>query len=245
MKFTCYVVDDEPLAVELMVGYVRKTPFLELKGSFYSASATFEALGREAVDLLFCDIQMPELSGMELARMLPERTRVIFTTAFSNYAVEGFRVNALDYLLKPISYADFLVSASKALRWFEMAGSSVAPGKDGHPSGTVSSIYVKTDYRLLRLELDDILYIEGLKDYVRIWLRDRSEPVLSLMSMKALEEQLPRERFVRVHRSYIIQPSAMSCIERGRVVYGKVRIPVSDTYRQGLQDFLEKNSIIL
>ena len=182
MKLTCYVVDDEPLAVELMEGYVRKTPFLELKGSFYSASA-----------------------------------------------------NALDYLLKPISYADFLESASKALRWFEMAGSSVAP----------ASIYVKTDYRLLRLELDDILYIEGLKDYVRIWLRDRSEPVLSLMSMKALEEQLPRERFVRVHRSYIIQPSAMSCIERGRVVYGKVRIPVSDTYRQGLQDFLEKNSIIL
>ena len=225
MKLTCYVVDDEPLAVELMEGYVRKTPFLELKGSFYSASATFEALGREAVDLLL----------MELARMLPERTRVIFTTAFSNYAVEGFRVNALDYLLKPISYADFLESASKALRWFEMAGSSVAP----------ASIYVKTDYRLLRLELDDILYIEGLKDYVRIWLRDRSEPVLSLMSMKALEEQLPRERFVRVHRSYIIQPSAMSCIERGRVVYGKVRIPVSDTYRQGLQDFLEKNSIIL
>ena len=222
MKLTCYVVDDEPLAVELMEGYVRKTPFLELKGSFYSASATFEALGREAVDLLFCDIQMPELSGMELARMLPERTRVIFTTAFSNY-------------LKPISYADFLESASKALRWFEMAGSSVAP----------ASIYVKTDYRLLRLELDDILYIEGLKDYVRIWLRDRSEPVLLLMSMKALEEQLPRERFVRVHRSYIIQPSAMSCIERGRVVYGKVRIPVSDTYRQGLQDFLEKNSIIL
>ena len=219
MKLTCYVVDDEPLAVELMEGYVRKTPFLELKGSFYSASATFEALGRE----------------MELARMLPERTRVIFTTAFSNYAVEGFRVNALDYLLKPISYADFLESASKALRWFEMAGSSVAP----------ASIYVKTDYRLLRLELDDILYIEGLKDYVRIWLRDRSEPVLLLMSMKALEEQLPRERFVRVHRSYIIQPSAMSCIERGRVVYGKVRIPVSDTYRQGLQDFLEKNSIIL
>ena len=226
MRLTCSVVDDEPLAVELMEGYVRKTPFLELKGAFYSASAAFESLQQEA---------MPELSGMELARMLPERTRVIFTTAFSNYAVEGFRVNALDYLLKPISYADFLESASKALRWFEMAGSSIAP----------ASIYVKTDYRLLRIELDDILYIEGLKDYVRIWLRDRSEPVLSLMSMKTLEEQLPRDRFVRVHRSYIIQPSGMSCIERGRVVFGKVRIPVSDTYRQGLQDFIEKNSIIL
>ncbi len=235
MKLTCYVVDDEPLAVELMDGYVRKTPFLDLRGSFYSASAAFGALRQEAVDLLFCDIQMPELSGMELARMLPERTRVIFTTAFSNYAVEGFRVNALDYLLKPISYPDFLESASKALRWFEKAGSSALP----------ASIYVKTDYRLMRLELDDVLYFEGLKDYVKIWIRDCSEPVLSLTSMKALEEQLPADRFVRVHRSYIIQPSRMSCIERGRVVFGNVRIPVSDTYRQGLQDFLERNSIIL
>ena len=224
MKLTCYVVDDEPLAVELMEGYVRKTPFLDLRGSFYSASAAFGALRQEAVDLLFCDIQMPELSGMELARMLPERTRVIFTTAFSNYAVEGFRVNALD-----------LESASKALRWFEKAGSSALP----------ASIYVKTDYRLMRLELDDVLYFEGLKDYVKIWIRDCSEPVLSLTSMKALEEQLPADRFVRVHRSYIIQPSRMSCIERGRVVFGNVRIPVSDTYRQGLQDFLERNSIIL
>ena len=223
MKLTCYVVDDEPLAVELMEGYVRKTPFLDLRGSFYSASAAFGALRQEAVDLLFCDIQMPELSGMELARMLPERTRVIFTTAFSNY------------LLKPISYPDFLESASKALRWFEKAGSSALP----------ASIYVKTDYRLMRLELDDVLYFEGLKDYVKIWIRDCSEPVLSLTSMKALEEQLPADRFVRVHRSYIIQPSRMSCIERGRVVFGNVRIPVSDTYRQGLQDFLERNSIIL
>lgn len=234
-KLRCAVIDDEPLAVELMESYVRRTPFLQLEGSFGSGTAAFESLHEHPVELLYCDIQMPELNGMDLTRMLPPATRVIFTTAFDRYAVEGFRVNALDYLLKPISYADFLESASKALRWFEMAGSSVAP----------ASIYVKTDYRLLRLELDDILYIEGLKDYVRIWLRDRSEPVLSLMSMKALEEQLPRERFVRVHRSYIIQPSAMSCIERGRVVYGKVRIPVSDTYRQGLQDFLEKNSIIL
>lgn len=235
MRLTCCVVDDEPLAVELMEGYVRKTPFLELKGAFYSASAAFEALRREAVDLLFCDIQMPELSGMDLARMLPERTRVIFTTAFSSYAVEGFRVNALDYLLKPISYADFLESASKALRWFEMAGNSIAP----------ASVYVKTDYRLLRLELDDILYIEGLKDYVRIWLQGCSEPVLTLMSMKVLEEQLPADRFIRVHRSYIIQPSKMSYIERGRVVFGKVRIPVSDTYRQGLHDFLGRHSVFL
>lgn len=158
---------------------------MKLKGSFYSASAAFEALKQEAVDLLFCDIQMPELSGMELARMLPERTKVIFTTAFSNYAVEGFRVNALDYLLKPISYPDFLESASKALKWFGMAGNDAG-------SGSVDSLFVKTDYRLLRIGLDDILYIE-----------------------------------------------------RGRVVFGKVRIPVSDTYRQGLHDFLGRHSVFL
>lgn len=246
MKLSCYVIDDEPLAVELMESYVRKTPFLELKGSFYSAGAAFEALGREPVDLLFCDIQMPELSGMELARMLPARTRVIFTTAFSSYAVEGFKVNAMDYLLKPVSYQDFLTSANKALQWFEMAGNrEQGHGAQGRDNAEVSAIFVKTDYRLLRLELDDILYIEGLKDYVKIWLAGRAEPVLSLMSMKALEEQLPSDRFVRVHRSYIVQPSKMSYIERGRIVFGKTRIPVSDTYRQGLQEFLERHSIFL
>lgn len=211
---------------------------MKLKGSFYSASAAFEALKQEAVDLLFCDIQMPELSGMELARMLPERTKVIFTTAFSNYAVEGFRVNALDYLLKPISYPDFLESASKALKWLGMAGNDAG-------SGSVDSLFVKTDYRLLRIGLDDILYVEGLKDYVRIWLQGCSEPVLTLMSMKVLEEQLPADRFIWVHRSYIIQPSKMSYIERGRVVFGKVRIPVSDTYRRGLHDFLGRYSVFL
>lgn len=242
MILTSIVVDDEPLAVELMAGYVRKTPFLELKGAYYSAAEAFEALKDGNADLLFCDIQMPGLNGMELARMLPERTRVIFTTAYSSYAVEGYRVNALDYLVKPVSYTDFLESASKALKWFEITGKDSAQERK---PGALSAIFVKTDYRLLRLELDDIMYIEGLKDYVRIWLRGRQEPVLSLMSMKALEEQLPEDRFVRVHRSYIIQPSAMSYIERGRVVFGKVRVPVSDTYRQELQDFLEKHSILL
>ena len=233
MKLTCYVVDDEPLAVELIEGYVRKTPFLELKGSFYSASATFEALGREAVDLLFCDIQMPELSGMELARMLPERTRVIFTTAFSNYAVEGFRVNALDYLLKPISYNDFLSAARRALDWFAVVGSGTE-----HVRRQTTSIYVKADYRLVRIDLDRLLYAEGLKDYVKLYLEGDEHPVLSLMTLKSLEEQLPPDRFIRVHRSYIVQPSRMTCLERGRMVFGNARIPVSDTYRSALTEFL-------
>ncbi|HIZ86652.1 MAG TPA: LytTR family DNA-binding domain-containing protein [Candidatus Coprenecus pullistercoris] len=237
MRLTCVIIDDEPLAVELMEAYVRKTPFLELIQSYLSASAAFEAIRNAPVDLVFCDIQMPGLSGMELARMLPERTRIIFTTAFSAYAVEGFRVNAVDYLIKPISYPDFLEAAEKALRWFEML--SKAHGTD------VGSILVRTEYRQRMIAFDEILYVEGLKDYVKIYLRGEDSPVLSLTSMKSLEEMLPSDRFIRVHRSYIIQPSMMSGIERGRVLFGRVHIPVSDTYRQGFLDFLARTTLLV
>ena len=237
MILTCIVVDDEPLAVELMESYVRKTPFLDLRGSFHSASAVFEAVEKEPVNLLLCDIQMPGLSGMDLARMLPASTRVILTTAFSTYAVEGFRVNAVDYLLKPISYPDFLAAARRALDWFEMSAGVPDVRSD------VSSIYVKSGYRIVRIAIDDILYIEGLKDYIKIYLRDSDAPVLSLMSMKALEEELPADRFVRVHKSFIVQPARMSYVERGRIVFGKTHIPVSDTYRQAFLDFLSRYSL--
>ena len=164
MKLNCAIIDDEPLAVELMAGYVRKTPFLTLCGSFGSGSAAFDMLRDRPVDLLFCDIQMPGLSGMELSRMLPADTRVIFTTAFSRYAVEGFRVNAVDYLLKPISYADFLAAANKALAWFELKNRAETPP----PAAAPQSLFVKTEYRLRQIGFDSILYIEGLKDYVMI-----------------------------------------------------------------------------
>ena len=195
MKLSCAIIDDEPLAVELMESYVRKTPFLELQGSFGSGVAAFGMLCDRPVDLLFCDIQMPGLNGVEFSRMLPADTRVIFTTAFSRYAVEGFRVNAVDYLLKPISYADFLAAAQKALEWFELKRHAGAPADD------LRSIFVKTEYRLRQIELERILYIEGLKDYVKIHVEDEPHPVLSLMSLKSLEEQLPADRFIRVHRA--------------------------------------------
>ena len=166
MKLSCAIIDDEPLAVELMESYVRKTPFLELQGSFGSGVAAFGMLRDRPVDLLFCDIQMPGLNGVEFSRMLPADTRVIFTTAFSRYAVEGFRVNAVDYLLKPISYADFLAAAQKALEWFELKRHAGAPADD------LRSIFVKTEYRLRQIELERILYIEGLKDYVKIHVED-------------------------------------------------------------------------
>lgn len=239
MKLSCAIIDDEPLAVELMESYVRKTPFLELQGSFGSGVAAFGMLRDRPVDLLFCDIQMPGLNGVEFSRMLPADTRVIFTTAFSRYAVEGFRVNAVDYLLKPISYADFLAAAQKALEWFELKRRAGAPDDD------LRSIFVKTEYRLRQIELERILYIEGLKDYVKIHVEDESHPVLSLMSLKSLEEQLPADRFIRVHRSYIVQPAKIRTIERNSIVFGRERIPISENYRQAFFDFLSDRSLLL
>lgn len=240
MKLSCAIIDDEPLAVELMESYVRKTPFLDLQGSFGSAVAAFDTLRERPVDLLFCDIQMPGLNGMELSRMLPADTRVVFTTAFSRYAVEGFRVNAVDYLLKPISYADFLAAAQKGLEWFELKRSVGTPAADDR-----RSIFVKTEYRLQQIALERILYIEGLKDYVKIHVEGEPHPVLSLMSLKSLEEQLPADRFIRVHRSYIVQPAKIRTIERNRIVFGKEYIPISENYRQAFLDFLAAHSLLL
>lgn len=246
MILTCAIIDDEPLAVSLIESYVLKTPFLELKGTYNSALNAMPDLRERPVDLLFLDIQMPELSGLEFSRVLAEDTRLIFTTAFNQYAVDSYRVNALDYLLKPISYADFLTSANKALRWFELlCESSSSVGKDGVATPPEpASIIVKSEYKQLQIELRKILYIEGLKDYVKIFVEDEPRPILSLMSMKSLEDMLPDDRFVRVHRSFIVQPEKIRVIERNRIVFGKEYIPISDNYKQHFLEVLSKRSII-
>jgi DNA-binding LytR/AlgR family response regulator len=242
MKLRCVVIDDEPLAVELMESYVRKTPFLELVGSYGDGASAFATLRDNPVELLLCDIQMPGLNGMELSRMLPEQTRVIFTTAFSRYAIEGFRVRAIDYLLKPISYADFLTAARKALEWFELR--KIATPVTEHPAP--KSIFVRTDYRLQQIELDTIRYIEGLKDYVKIHVEGESRAILSLISLKNLEEQLPSDRFVRVHRSYIVQPAKIRAVERNRILFGADEyVPISESYRQTFFDFLAEHTLVI
>ena len=235
---TCAIIDDEPLAVSLLESYAMNTPFLELKGCYGSGLEALKALSQEPVDLLFLDIQMPELSGMELSRMLPEETRVIFTTAFEQYALDSYKVNALDYLLKPISYTDFLTAANKALKWYELSHREATPANESR-----ESIFVKSEYKLIQIELRNILYIEGLKDYVKIYVEGETKPILSLMSMKNLEDMLPADRFVRVHRSFIVQPEKIKVIERGRIVFGKEYIPVSDNYKQRLQEAIERRSI--
>ena len=239
MIIKCAIVDDEPLAVELLASYVEKIPFLELAGKYSNATDALHGIGGQPVDLLFLDIQMPELNGLELSKMIPETTRIVFTTAFNQYAVDGFRANALDYLLKPISYADFLEACNKALQWFQLIQQSEQPSGTSSPAEEEPrSIFVKSEYKLLQIDLDDIRYIEGLKDYVKIYTEQSPHPILSLMNMKAIEQMLPASRFIRVHRSFIVQKSKIREIERNRIVFGDVYIPIGDSYKQAFQDFI-------
>lgn len=231
MTIRCLLVDDEPLALDLLEGYVKKTPSLTLAGRCNSAFQAMEMLDKDDVDLIFLDIQMPGLSGMEFARSMKNAPKIIFTTAFEQYALEGFKVDALDYLLKPVSYPEFLNAVNKAKRWFDNSEKSVA-------AETRNSIFVKADYKLVQIEFNSILYIEGLKDYVKFCLEGDEKPVLSLMSMKSLEENLPVNRFMRVHRSFIVNLDKIKTIERNRIVFGKEYIPVSDNYKEKFQQFI-------
>lgn len=232
MTLRCAIVDDEPLALSLLESYVNKTPFLELAGKYSSAVHAMKELPQQEVELLFLDIQMPELNGLEFSKMVDTRTRIVFTTAFGQYAIDGYRVNALDYLLKPISYVDFLQAANKALQWFELT----------QKTDEIESIFVKSDYKLVQVDLKNILYIEGLKDYIKIYTEDSAKPILSLMSMKSMEELLPNTRFMRVHRSFIVQKNKIRIVDRGRIVFDKTYIPISDSYKQVFQAFLDERS---
>jgi len=236
MIITCAIIDDEPLAAGLLESYVKKTPYLSLSGTYGSAVEAMKHLRDNPVQLLFLDIQMPELSGIEFAKILPKETRIIFTTAFPQYAIEGFKVNALDYLLKPISYNDFLKATDKAMDWF-----SVAQRQDVYRRDRF--MFVKSDYKLQRVCLDDILYIEGLKDYVRFYLKN-NDTVMSLMSMKKLEEYLPRPEFLRTHRSFIVHMTEAPLVERFRIVFNGVQIPISDNYKEDVQKYFDDHTLV-
>ncbi len=237
MNLNCIIVDDEPLALDLLETYVRRTPFLRLTARCDNAVEALAALDKEPVDLAFLDIQMPELNGLELSRLITHRTKIIFTTAFEQYALEGFRVDAVDYLLKPFNYAEFLRAATKAQHLVELERNQSADAC--HPD----SIFVKSDYKLVQIELRHILYIEGLKDYVRIQTDTPQGGILTLMNMKNIEERLPADTFLRIHRSYIVNINQIKTIERNRIVFGKVYIPVSDSYKDRFAEMLEKRSI--
>ncbi len=235
----CITIDDEPLALKQIAGYIKKTPFLELAGVCDSAARAAELLETTAVDLMFVDINMPDLSGIDFVRSLEYPPYVVFITAYSEHAMEGFRVDALDYLLKPVSYEGFLKSATKARAWFdalEKKPQEVTSNKD--------FLFIRSDYKILRINLDDIKYVEAMNEYIRIHLVN-GKPVMTQLSMKAVEEKLPGERFMRVHRSYIVNLSRIPVIERNRIIFdGTVYIPVSGQYKSRFQEFLDKNFLV-
>ena len=231
-------IDDEPLALQLVKGYVEKTPTLELAGAFDNPVDAVAFIRSGDVDLVLLDIQMPDLTGTELARVIAGGPKVIFTTAYEKYALEGFRLDAVDYLLKPFSYAEFLKAVQKAEKLINLERKEL-------PSLEIRNefLFIRSDYKIRRIDFSEIHYIEGLKDYVKIFLRGEKKPVLSLSTLKALEARLPEDRFMRVHRSYIVSLETVKVIERGRIVYGEVRIPVTDQYREKFQEFLDRNFI--
>jgi len=239
-KLTCLIADDEPMALSLIESYVLKTPFLELKAKCSSAIEAMQVCEEEKdIDLFFLDIQMPELSGLEFSKLLPAKSRVIFTTAFDEYAIEGYKVSALDYLLKPFDYNEFLSAAQKARNYFE----AIPVVSERKAEKKQSFIFVKSEYRQVKIEFSEVLYIEGLKDYVKIYLKDHPKPILTLMSLKKLEEELPSEDFMRVHRSYIVALGKIEAIERNHIVIGNQQIVIAPNYKKTLMDYIEGKSL--
>lgn len=235
MKLKCIIIDDEPLAIDLLKSYVIQTSFLELAGTFSNALSAIDILNKESIDIIYLDINMPQITGLEYAKTLPPCTKVIFTTAYDQHAIEGFRLNALDYLLKPIIYPEFLQASNKALEWFKLTKNDKADTKD-----QTSGIFIKSGYRMEKIDLNAILYIENQKDYVKFHLENINDPISSLMSMQSLEEKLPSEHFMRVHRSFIVNLDKIKTIERNCIVFGKEYIPVSDSYKEKFLEFINK-----
>lgn len=241
-KITCLIADDEPMALSLIESYVLKTPFLELKAKCNSAIKAMEFLETDSdIDLFFLDIQMPDLTGLEFSRLLPAKSKVVFTTAFDQYAIEGYKVNALDYLLKPFDYNEFLNAAQKARNHFETNSLQNTENKQNNENSDF--IFVKSEYRQIKINFSEILYIEGLKDYVKIYTSSHPRPILTLMSLKKLEEELPSEQFMRVHRSYIISLEKIEAIERNHVVIKEGFITIAPNYKDILMEYIKGKSI--
>ena len=234
-QLSCIIVDDEPLAVKLLESFVAKTPELQLLASFTDSVEAINAVKEQKPDLLFLDIQMPDLNGMELAHMIPPTTRVIFTTAFKEYAFESYEVSALDFLLKPIRYNKFLAAVEKAKQWYERE-----PSADDAKS---TSLFIRVDGELRNVTIDNITYVSGMKDYVMFYLDGESKPLITHLTMKAVEAMLPTDRFLRVHRSYIIAVDKIKKIDRNDCIYiGEEISHVPEGYQQAFHTFIETRS---
>ncbi len=243
MTLNCIAVDDEPLALGLVCKFIEQTPFLNLVGRYSGAVDALKAMHQQKIDLIFLDIQMPDLNGIELARVLdkgPDKPRIIFTTAYNQFALEGYKVDALDYLLKPFNYEEFLRASQKAVNYAELINkpATPVPGLAEAERTENEYLFLKVEYQLVRIALDDILYIEGLKDYVKVHLKDVEKAILSLTSLKALDEKLPSRRFMRVHRSFIVSLDKLTSMTKNSLQIGKINIAVGDQYKEAFGHFL-------
>ena len=238
MTLSCIIVDDEPLAVKLLESFVTKTPDLDLLGSYTDSVEAINAVKEQKPNLLFLDIQMPDLNGMELAHMIPEGTKVIFTTAFKEYALESYEVSALDFLLKPIRYNKFLAAIDKAKEWFgRQEGVSSQESGDSRNEGT--TLFLKVDGEYRQIAISDIIYVSGMKDYVMFYLEGERRPLVTYLRMKAVEEMLPQQQFMRVHRSFIVCLDKIRKVDRNDCIYiGDEIIHVTEAYLPAFQQYL-------
>ena len=231
---TCIIVDDEPLAVKLLESFVAKTPQLQLLASFTDSVEALSFLRDHPVQLAFMDIQMPDMNGMELSHMLPERTKVIFTTAFKEYAFESYEVSAIDFLLKPIRYNKFIAAVEKAEQWFSHQKET--------PS-TPKTMFIRVDGELRQINFDNILFVEGMKDYVRFHVEGERLPLTTHMTMKAVEDALPAEDFMRINRSYIVRLDKIRTVDRNLGAYiGNEIIRVTEAYREAFERYCSNAS---
>jgi two-component system, LytTR family, response regulator len=242
LKINCVIVEDEPLARNLMVEYVRKVPTLNLVEACSNPLAAIEVLRNNQIDLLFLDVQMPELTGISFLKILQKKPLVVLTTAYSEYALEGYELDVADYLLKPITFERFLKAVDKVTQRLTSVSQPVAITHDPNKAESKNTfVFVKDGTKLVKVQLDDILYVEGLKDYVTI--HTSQQKIVSLQRLKALEEQLPADKFIRIHNSFIVALRAIDVIHKGEVQIGQALLPIGETYKKAFRDFVEKNQM--
>ena len=239
MNIKCVIVDDEPLALSVLERYINQIPFLDLIEKFTNSVKAYKYLSENEIDLLFVDIQMPDLTGFELVNKLEKKPVFIFTTAYGEYALEGFKADALDYLLKPIDLPEFTRAVNKSKEWLEIRNE-----KNSRVEATKEFLFIKSEYKIIRINFSEITYIQGMSEYVKIHLTNR-KPIMSLISLKSLETQLPATLFMRVHKSFIVNLQKINMIERNEIVYddGTI-IPISAQYKAVFQEFVEKNFLV-
>lgn len=237
---TCIAVDDEPLALKQLVGFIKRTPFLQLSGEFLSANGASDFLENHSVDLIISDINMQDVNGMQFVKSLDNPPLVIFSTAYEEYALEGFKVDAIDYLLKPYGYNDFLKAATKARQYIEWREAAVQAGNN---SSDDDFIFVRADNQSVKVMFDSILYVEAMSEYIKIHFKE-GKPVMTFMSVKLMSESLPAQNFMRIHRSYIIALDSIAMVRRGEVELtdGTV-LPISASYKDDLQKFIDEKSV--